>query len=139
LDKTLANATTHWQSQLRQLCAQAFVCEADALAALQKFEQKLSWHQLQKIGVNQTRHYEKPGKPKRDTPPSRITYHPQASLTLNATVVAMHQRRAGRFILATNVLEAAQLSAQEALEEYNPHSATAIGRVKVHMYALWMA
>lgn len=118
LDKTKALATAHWQSQLRQLCSQEFACEADALAALQQFEKHLSWHQLENRSVKQTLHYDKPGKPKRGTPPSRITYHPQASLTLNPTVVAMHQQRAGRFILATNVLASEQLSEQQALEVY---------------------
>lgn len=118
LDKTLAKATAHWQSQLRQFCTQEFACEADALAALQHFEQNLAWHQLERMSVKQTLHYEKPGKPKRDTPPSRITYHPQASLKLNSTVVTLHQQRAGRFILATNVLESKQLNEQQALEEY---------------------
>jgi transposase len=118
LEKTLAKARTHEQSQLRQLCTQEFACEADALAALKKFEYTLVWHQLEGIGVKQKLHYEKPGKPKRDTPPSRITYFPQASLTLNSIVVEPHQQRAGRFILATNVLELEQLSEQQALEEY---------------------
>lgn len=118
LDKTLAKATTHWQSQLRQVCTQEFTCEADALAALKKFGKNLPWHQLEQTGVKQTLHYEKPGKPKRGTPPSRITYHCQASLKLNSTVVAMHQQRAGRFILATNVLESDPLTEQQALQEY---------------------
>lgn len=118
LAKTIANATTHWTAQLKQLCAQEFACEADALAAIQHFEQALLWHQLEGMGVTQKLHYEKPGKPKRGTAPSRITYHPQASLTLNPTVVTVHQQRAGRFILATNVLDAQQLSEQQALEEY---------------------
>lgn len=118
LDKTLAKATTHWQSQLRQLCTQQFACEADAVAALQKFEQNLPWHQLEETGVKQKLHYQKPGKPNPDTLPSRITYYPQASLTPNPTLVAMHQQRAGRFILATNVLDSEQLTGQQALEEY---------------------
>ncbi len=118
LDKTLVKATTHWQSQLRQLCVQAFACEADALAALEQFERRLPWHQLEGVRVGQKLHYERPGKPKRATPPSRITYHPQATLSLNPDVVAMHQRRAGRFILATNVLESEQLSEEQALQEY---------------------
>ncbi len=118
LEKTLAKATTQGQSQLRQLCSQAFACEADALAALYQLEPHLPWHQLEAISVKQTLHYEKPGKPKRETPPSRITYHPQASLKPNANVVTMHQQRAGRFILATNVLESEHLSAQQALEDY---------------------
>jgi transposase len=118
LDQTLAKATTHGQSQLRQLSNQEFACQADALAALKKFEQTLAWHQLESMGVKQRLHYEKPGKPKQGTLPSRITYHPHASLTLNSTVVAMHQQRAGRFILATNELEAEQLDEQQALEHY---------------------
>ena len=118
LDKTLAKATTHWQSQLRQLCAQEFACQADALAALKKFEHTLPWHQLEDMGVKQTLHYEKPGKPKPETPPSRLTYHPHASLTLNSSVVTQQQRRAGRFVLATNVLESEQLGEQQALQEY---------------------
>lgn len=118
LDKTLAQTTTYWRFQLRQLCTQEFACEADALAALQQFEQDLPWHQLEKMSLQQTLHYEQPGKPKRGTPPSRITYHPQAALKLDSTVVAMHQQRAGRLILATNVLESEQLSEHKALEEY---------------------
>jgi transposase len=118
LDKTLAKAKTHWQSQLRRLCTQEFACEADALAALKQFEQNLPWHQLNDRGVKQTLHYEKPGKPNLQTPPSRITYHPQASLTLNLNVVTLHQQRAGRFVLATNVLESEQLGEQQALQEY---------------------
>lgn len=118
LDKTVAQATRHWQGQLRQLCAQAFACEADAVAAIEQFKQRLSWHQLQEVSVKPQLHYERPGKPKQGTLPSRITYHPSATLQLDATVVALHQRRAGRFILATNVLEVEQLSDQRALEEY---------------------
>jgi hypothetical protein len=80
LDKTLAKAKTHWQAQLRHLCTEELACEADAWAALKKFEQNLPWHQLNDRGVQQTLHYEKPGKPKRETPLSRITYQPQAAL-----------------------------------------------------------
>jgi transposase len=127
LDKTSAKATTQWQSKLRQLCAQEFACQADALAALNKFEQTLPWHQLEHKGVKQTLHYEKPGKPKPDTPPSRITYQPQASLTLNSSVVTLHQHRAGRFVLATNVLEGEHLGEQQALEEYKGQQGTERG------------
>ncbi len=118
LEKTLAKATKHAQSQLQQLSRQSFACEADALAALKQFAQTLVWHQLEGIEVKQTAHYENRGKPKSDTPPSQITYHPHACLTLNSTIVESHQQRAGRFILATNVLEVEQLSEPEALEEY---------------------
>lgn len=118
LDKTLSSQTRRQKTQIQKVCTQEFACEADALAALKKFEQKLVWHELENVSVKQQLHYEKPGKPKQDTVPSRITYHPQASLKLNSEVVTLHQQRAGRFILATNVLDAEQLSQQQALQEY---------------------
>jgi transposase len=118
LEKSVTKATTHWTAQLRQLCTQEFACEVDALAALQQFEKNLVWHQLDGMSVKQKLHYEKPGKPKQGTPPSRMTYHPQASLTLNEAVVAMQQQRAGRFILATNELDAESLNESQVLAEY---------------------
>ncbi len=59
LDKTIAKVTTHWQSQLRQLCCQEFACVADALAAIKRFEQDLPWHQLTEISVKQKLHYDR--------------------------------------------------------------------------------
>lgn len=47
-----------------------------------------------------------------------ITYHLQATLVVNSAVIEAERQVAGRFILATNVLEAEQLSAQQALQEY---------------------
>lgn len=118
LQKTVAQQTQYWQGQLRQLCAQQFACEADALAALKEFERSLPWHQLHQWSVVSKTHYEKPGRPKRGTLPSRITYHPQGTLQLNPQIIEMHQRRAGRFILATNVIESESLSEEQLLEEY---------------------
>lgn len=127
LDKTLEKATQQAQSQLQQLSRQSFACETDALAALQQFEQTLVWHQLEEMTVTQQSHYEKRGKPKLDTPPSRIIYHPQASLRLNSTVINCHRQRAGRFILATNSLEVEDLSEQQVLEEYKGQQGTERG------------
>jgi transposase len=118
LDKTIATATQQAQTQLRQLSTQDFACEADALAALQQWATKLPWHQLATPTVQSIPHYDRPGKPKRGTSPSRITYRPQATLTLNTNLVEMHQRRAGRFILATNDLDLQRLSPTLALTEY---------------------
>ena len=118
LAKTLSQETSRQQAQMQRLCTQEFACEADALAALKQFEQTLMWHELEHVSVTQKRHYERPGKPKQDQAPSRLTYHPQASLKLNSGVVILHQQRVGRFILAINVLDAEQQSEQQALEEY---------------------
>ena len=49
-------------------------------------------------------HYDVAGRPAKTATPTTIHYHIQATLTLNADVVERQQRRAGRFILATNML-----------------------------------
>lgn len=118
LEKTLATATQQVQGRWRQLCTQAFACEADARAAATRFQQQLVFHQLNDIQVSEQRHFDRPGKPAKDAQPTRFSYHLQANLQLNLQVVATHQQRAGRFILATNVLEPVQLSAVDALSEY---------------------
>ena len=116
LEKTLAKATKQAEVKLRQLFAQAFACETDALKALNQL--KLPWHQLEAPTVTQTGHYDKPGKPKAGTEPDRISYHPTATLKLKSDLVERHQRRAGRFILATNDLDAERLTTDQVLQEY---------------------
>lgn len=118
LEKTLATITQQVQGQWRQLCTQAFACEADARAAATRFQKQLVFHQLDNIQVSEQRHFDRPGKPAKNAQPAYVSYHLQAILQLNPHVVATHQRRAGRFILASNVLEPAQLSADDALGEY---------------------
>lgn len=118
LEQTIAQATTQAQAQLTRLQRQEFACEADALAALEHIATQLPWHQLSNRQATSKAHYERPGKPAADTPPTRITYHPQATLTLKDEKEAQHQRRAGRFILATNDLDADALSPIQALQAY---------------------
>lgn len=118
LEQRLEQTTTRQQRELNQLCAQEFACAADAEAALQRFQRRLVWHQLTAMRVVAQPHYDRPGKPKQGTPPVRMTYRGQAQLCLTPDIVAEHQRRAGRFILATNVLACDTLSATEALQEY---------------------
>lgn len=127
LAATLKRVTAQKQAELNQLCAHAFACAADAEAALQQFEKHLKWHQLSPITVVTKRHYERPGKPKRGTPPSRLSYQGQATLELNPIAVAHQQQRAGRFILATNVLAIEDLSAVDALKAYKEQQGTERG------------
>gem|GEM_PF-1977355 len=55
------------------------------------------------------------------------SYYPQATLTLKTEQRSQHQRRAGRFILATNVLAAEALSPPQALQKYKAQQITERG------------
>jgi transposase len=121
LEKTVAQATRQAQSQVKQLTRQDFACGADALKAGQQLEQRLEWHRLEDIQVVEKTHYQRPGKPKPGTLPHRITYHLHATPVLREEVVNTHRQRAGRFILATNLVDGNDsefLSDEQLLQAY---------------------
>jgi transposase len=104
LDQRFAQATQQAQTQLDQLSRQPFACQADAQQALEQFQQTLKLHHITQATILKQAHYDQPGRPAKQATPSSITYHIQATLSLDPESVAQQQRRAGRFILATNVL-----------------------------------
>jgi transposase len=106
------------QQELNQLCAIEFACIADATAAAQKLSQQITWHQLTEIEIVEKKHYDKPGKPKPDAVPSRISFRVTATIVAIDSEITAQRVRCGRFILASNVLDAAVLSATDALREY---------------------
>ena len=106
------------QQELNQLCAIEFACIADATAAAAKLSQQIIWHQLAEIEIVEKKHYDKPGKPKPDAIPSRISFRITATVVAIDSELAAQRFRCGRFILATNVLDTAVLSASDALREY---------------------
>jgi transposase len=106
------------QQELNQLCAIEFACVADATAAAAKLSQQMTWHQLTEIEIVEKKHYDKPGKPKPDAMPARISFRVTATVVaIDSELTAQHVR-CGRFILATNVLDSTVLSASDALREY---------------------
>jgi transposase len=106
------------QQELNQLSAIEFACIADATAAAAKLSQQMTWHQLTEIEIVEKRHYDKPGKPKPDAVPSRISFRVTATVVAIDSELTAQRVRCGRFILATNVLDSSVLSADDALREY---------------------
>lgn len=139
LEKRLAKATKSAQKQLDKLGRQPFACEADAQQALEQFEQRLKQHSLQDATITEQAHYNQSGRPAKDATPTAISYHVQASLVLDLDAVTRQQRRAGRFILATNLLaipglegetdnlDEPRLSADDVLTEYKAQQGTERG------------
>ncbi len=113
--------------KLRQLCRQDFACETDARAAAARFERTLRYHRLQKLNLVSRPHYSKGGRPRKDEQPSHFTYRIQAQLQPHSEAIAAALAEAGRFILATNVLPAKELSADEALQEYKDQQSSERG------------
>jgi transposase len=126
LQKRVEQQHNRQRRHLEQLCKESFACEADALKAIQQFEQTLHYCQLTAVSVVKTVHHGKRGRPKSDTVPDE-RFYPQATLVHNMEAIAAQQRIAGRFILATNVLDCDELSAVEVLQEYKKQQSSERG------------
>lgn len=118
LQKTIDRAFQAQTSALNTLQHQPFACPADANSAAQAFNKTLKYHTLSQIHIQAKPHYAKAGRPAQNTAPSGYTYHVQASLVLNEAVVTKLRRQAGRFILATNLLDENAWSNDDILREY---------------------
>lgn len=90
---------------LKRLKSKEFACEADALSAAADFEKTLKYHLLRELKIITKPHYQSQGRPRPDEKISHYTYHIQATLIENEIVIKNHRNQAGRFILATNLLD----------------------------------
>lgn len=118
LDKQLEKQCQLAQKQLRQLQQKAFQCSADAQQAAEQLSQSWRFHQLAALSVEAKAHYELPGRPQRGQSPSHYSYRIQAMVVPRPQAIATARRRAGRFILATNQLDMAQLPTSQVLSTY---------------------
>ena len=113
--------------KLRQLCRQDFACETDARKAAERFERTLRYHRLQELELVSRPHYTKGGRPRKDEQPSHLTYRIQTQLQPHSEAIDAAFAEAGRFILATNVLQVEELTADEALQEYKDQQSSERG------------
>ncbi len=106
------------QKALDLLAVQEFACEADARKAAKAFEKKLNLHQLEDLEIETRSHYKKRGRPSKNEVPSYSSFHVQAQLQLNQEVFQAYRTQAGRFIVATNVLDDQNWSNEKVVVEY---------------------
>jgi transposase len=118
LDKRIDQAKTQKIKALKELGAHPFACEADAVDATNAFAKKLKYHTLTDIEVLKKPHYDKPGRPRKGDAPQRYTYHIQATLALHEPAAEAQRNQAGRFVLATNLLDDELWSNDTVLQEY---------------------
>lgn len=94
---------------------------------MEQLQKKLQFYQL--AGVRLIPHFShhKSGRPAKNQQPTQCHYRIEADLVPNIDAIATEQRQAGRFILATNVLDSEQLSNCELLIEYKAQQSTERG------------
>ena len=105
LSKRISKSLTAKLSSLNRLSNHEFACEADALSAAANFEKTLPYHFLSDLTIIAKPHYQRKGRPRPGDEVSHYTYQIQSSLCENEIVIENHRNQAGRFILATNLLD----------------------------------
>jgi transposase len=126
LDKQIAKKLASATTALQRLCGEQFACQPDALQAAAKFSSSLPFHQLADVEVVEVVQHQGRGRPKQDALGQKH-YQLRAHLVPDQQAIAIQQQRAGRFILATNVLDESELSDDSILHEYKAQQSTERG------------
>lgn len=101
----------------RGVTKRRFNCEEDALLAVKQLSRGLRYHLLSGVSVMAEAYYERPGRPRKGEAPY-YRYRVKAKMVRNEELIARQEKRVGRFLLATNVLDQEALPAQEVLAAY---------------------
>lgn len=118
LDKRLTKQLKVAKSELKSLMKQDFACAADAKQAADKLKRSWKYHSLESIDIETDVHYLKAGRPTKNQSPEHFTYRVTAQVIPVEEAIEIARKQAGRFILATNVLDEKTLPNDEVLTEY---------------------
>jgi transposase len=107
-----------WEKALWHVSAQRFACAPDAHKALaQRLKQRPDWLQVQtQLRAHPT--HDRPGRPRTDAVPDGQVWQVEATVTLDPAALERAALRQACFLVATNVLDPAQLSDQELIQTY---------------------
>lgn len=126
LEKNITKAHQEAKKKLRELAAQEFACEPDARAAANRLSKQLKYHNLTQIQpVPVVSEFEPNSCFRAES--YQQAYKIQAQLEPDTDAIARQTLAAGRFILATNVLDIDQLSCDEMIAKYKEQQSSERG------------
>jgi transposase len=111
LTQKITKAESKAVQDLKKLSQEEFACEADAIKALSKLSKQFKYHQINESKVTQV-------KSKTKDSPEGISYQISATVSKDESKINTEMLSAGRFIIATNVLDSNELSNDSILSEY---------------------
>jgi transposase len=118
LTRQVEQARMQWEKALWHLGNRRFACVPDARAALAaQLKPCPAWLQVESVLVMQPKH-RRPGRPRKDAAPDQVEWQLLTTLAVDEAAVARETQRKAAFVVATNVLDPAQLSDQELIRTY---------------------
>lgn len=111
LTQKITKAESKVVLDLKKLSQERFACEADAIKALSKLSTQFKYHQINESKVT-------PAKSNKKDSLNEISYQILATVCQDESKINTELLSAGRFIIATNVLDSQELSDDSMLREY---------------------
>jgi transposase len=99
------------KAKLKKLSQEKFNCSDDATKALSKISKQFKYHQVDQIEITEKLPSHKDKKQNK-------YYQISTTVSQNENAINVEITGAGRFILATNVLESRELSNEQMITEY---------------------
>ncbi len=111
LSQKIIKAEEKAVKELKKLSQDKFACEADAIKALSKISKQFKYHQIEESNVSEIT------SNKQDNQPEKF-YQIFGTVSRNENQINKEVQSAGRFVIATNILESTILSNDSMLKEY---------------------
>jgi transposase len=111
LSQKISKAESKAVQELKKLSTEKFACEADAIKALSKLSKQFKYHQIQESNVTEILSNKKDNQ-------AETSYQISATVSQNESKISTEVLSAGRFIIATNILDKSELSDDSMLSEY---------------------
>ena len=132
LEKRIQKSEISVSSQLKKLQREQFNCYEDAMKAASKLSKKFKYHNLDNIQVNEKMLSSKAEHQK-------CFYQIEATLSKNEVAISNSIQSAGRFVLATNVLDESILSNSEMISEYKAQQSCVRGARTARLERFWFS
>ena len=117
LEREVKKSKVKAEKELSKLCSSAFGCQEDGLKAVEELEKRLAYHQFKEITVNKEIKMGKVGRPK-STDVGKEVYKISCQLEESEEKIELAKQSKGKFIIATNELDATLLSQEELVNRY---------------------
>ena len=114
VEKQLESAS----SSLRKLSSQEFACITDAEIAIKKLSDSWRYHQITEIKCRERPAKKLTNKSKIESKKTNTVYQVTGEIEIRELSIETEKIKAGRFILATNILDNKALSNEQVLSEY---------------------
>lgn len=114
VEKQLENA----KASLRKLLKQEYACIADAEIGIKILSESWKYHQIKEIKCREKASKKSQSKTEKANKEKTIVYQVTGEIEPRELVIEAEKIKAGRFILATNILDKKEVSNEKLLAEY---------------------